>query len=163
VIYIDLSVRRLFSIIQMTLRVNHDVQDVSGPTYSDLIEGFKDEVVTISENLQALGHFNNHSSLSRSEVAFLDGVLNRTLPGRQWPGALARLCKIVQKLTRREVVLLVDEYNTPTSRAIQHGFLSEVRALPSLTSSTFHSFVGYGFLSACLLTLAQGYLFVFNA
>ena len=110
---------------------------MSGLTYKDLVEGFKDEVVTISENLQALGHFKSRASLTPSEAVFLDGILTRTLPERQWPGALSRLCKIVHKLTRREVVLLVDEYDTPTSQAMHHGFLSEVCALPSVKPHPF--------------------------
>jgi hypothetical protein len=78
-----------FSVFQMTLRVNSDVEDVSRLTYSDLIEGFKDEVVMISENLQALGYFKNQASLSPSEALFLNGILTRTLPEWQWPGALS--------------------------------------------------------------------------
>ena len=105
---------------------------MSGTTYDDLVERFKDEVVTISENLQTLGHFKSRASLTPSEALFLDGILTRTFPMQQWPGALSKLCKIVHKLTRREVVLLVDEYDTPTSQAMHHGFLREVRASPCI-------------------------------
>jgi hypothetical protein len=118
----------------MMLRVNGDVEDMSRPTYSNLIEGFKDEVVTISENLQALGYFKNQASLSPSEVLFLDGILTRTLPEQQWPGALSQLCKIVHKLTQGNVVILVDGYVLTHRRCIMAS-LARFMLRPPLISS----------------------------
>ena len=94
------------------------MKNVSFRTYDDFIEGFKDEDVAIAEDLKQCGFFKSRSNLTSSEQKFLKNLLNRDLTHLQWTKALQKLTKFMHELTNREVVVLVDEYDTPMSEAL---------------------------------------------
>ena len=95
-------------------------------TYDDLVEGFKDQVVEIAEDLKDHGYFKSKLELSHTKRKFLRHLLKRKLPDRNWTRALYLLTDIVHKLAKREVIVLVDEHDTPMSEALRRGYLEEV-------------------------------------
>jgi Predicted AAA-ATPase. len=90
------------------------------------VDGFKSQVVDIAERLQAAGYFKSSSDLLPSQRKFLQDLLKRRLPRSDWRQALRRLCEFVSVLTKRKTIVLVDEYDTPMSEALECGYLDEV-------------------------------------
>ena len=91
-----------------------------------LLQDFKNHVSVIAQQLETSGKFNNRGELGSSEQVFLDNVLKKTLGDSEWPTVLFRLTTLLNTLTKRLVVILVDEYDMPTSCAVQHGYIDDV-------------------------------------
>ena len=95
-----------------------------------LLQKFKTHVTYVAQELEASGTFNSRGELARSEQKFLDNVLEKTLEDADWPTAPFRLTRLMHKLSKRKVIVLVDEYDTPTSYAVRHGYRAEVFTWP---------------------------------
>jgi ABC-type uncharacterized transport system permease subunit len=95
-----------------------------------LLQEFKNHVSLIAQQLETSGKFNSRGELGNSEQMFLNNVLQKTLDDSEWPVALFRLTTLLNTLSKRLVVVLIDEYDTPISYAVQHGYLDEVCKSP---------------------------------
>jgi hypothetical protein len=95
-----------------------------------LIELFKLQVVHIFKQLELSGAFKGRQDLCGSQQVFLDKVMMQRLADSEWPATLYQLTIVLHTLHKRQVVLLVDEYDTPTSHAAQHGYLPQVCMSP---------------------------------
>jgi hypothetical protein len=89
-------------------------------------------VLRLAEN----GLLNNQQELHEIDRAFLGQILNDQLADKNLPDALFRLTKILRTLNKKEVVVLIDEYDTPTSYATRHGYFSEVCSSRIMSSVT---------------------------
>jgi len=98
-------------------------KNVLGSTMDEFRQAFKNCVHDIARGLEASGLLKG--KLGKSGHKFRDQVLAKTLDDTEWPGALFRLTNVVHELTKRPVIVLVDEYDTPTSHAVQHGYFPE--------------------------------------
>ena len=103
---------------------------MSGSTMDQLLQDFKNHVSIIAQRLETSGKFNNRGELGSSEQLFLDKVLKKMLDNSKWPTVLFRLTTLLSTLTKRLVVVLVNEYDTPTSCAVQHGCFNDVCKSP---------------------------------
>ena len=103
---------------------------MSGSTMDQLLQDFKNHVSVIAQQLETSGKFNNRGELGNSEQLFLDNVLRKTLDDSEWPTVLFRLTTLLNTLTKRLVVVLVDEFDTPTSCAVHHGYFDDVCKSP---------------------------------
>jgi hypothetical protein len=92
----------------------------------ELLQQFKNHVVAIVRRLEDSGLFKNRQELPRNQQAFLKAVLEKKLDDSEWPTVLFELTRLLHTLLNREVIVLVDEYDTPTSYAIQHDYFPEV-------------------------------------
>jgi hypothetical protein len=72
------------------------------------------------------GKFNRGELGSSEQLFLLVNVLKKTLDDSEWPIVLFRLTTLLKTLTKRLVVVLVDEYDTQISCAVQHGYFDGV-------------------------------------
>ena len=94
-----------------------------GSTMKKLFE-FKIKVTEIANHLESDGFLKGVHDLHRSDRDFLRKVLKKKLNKSEWPTALFRLTRLLHILNKRKVVLLVDEYDTPTSYTVRNGYFS---------------------------------------
>lgn len=94
-----------------------------GSTMDEFRQAFKNCVRDIARGLENSGLLKGN--LGKSEQEFCDQVLAKTLDDSEWPGALFRLTSVVHELTKRPVIVLVDEYDTSISHAVQYGYFPE--------------------------------------
>jgi hypothetical protein len=92
----------------------------------DLLEQFGELVSEIARDMQNDGYFSGFHELGEVYQTFLRDVLHGQLAKEQLPRALYNLTKIVGKLTNRKPIVLIDEYDTPTSYAVQNGYFPDV-------------------------------------
>jgi hypothetical protein len=92
----------------------------------DLLQQFGELVCEIAQDMQNDGYFSGSHELGEAYQTFLRNLLERRLAKEQFPRALYNLTKIVGKLTKRRPIVLIDEYDTPISYAVQHGYFPEV-------------------------------------
>ena len=92
----------------------------------DLLEQFGELVFNIARVMQNVGSFSGSQELGQAYQTFLRDVLERRLPKEQLPTALYDLTVVVHQLTKRRPIVLIDEYDTPTSYAVQNGYFPDV-------------------------------------
>jgi len=73
------------------------------------------------------GLLTNLHELHETSRTFVNQVVNRELPADEWPESLSKLTDILYTLHKREVIVLIDEYDTPTAHATRYGYFDEVR------------------------------------
>ena len=110
-----------------------EVKNVTGPTMHQFLQEYKTFVSNIAKQLMRDGFFKSVPSLDEYDKKFLDDVLNETLPDSKLPTALFELTRLLHILNNRAVVVLIDEYDTPTSYAVQQGYSSEVCQICGMT------------------------------
>lgn len=96
------------------------------------MQEFKNEVIKVAEELEDSGVFKNSHELPTHQHIFLQEVLEEKLADWRWPDALFELTELLHTLHKRKVVVLVDEYDTPMSYAMRHGYFPEVCLYPAL-------------------------------
>jgi hypothetical protein len=104
----------------------NNAQNVIGETMEELLTSFKLQVSKVFRDAKGAGYLSNQEELGRSNRRFVDEMAKEVQADVDWPNALFRLTEIVHILTNRLVLVLVDEYDTPTSSAIRHGYFSQV-------------------------------------
>lgn len=92
----------------------------------DLLRQFGELLFETAQDMQNNGYFSGSHMLGEAYQTFLRDVLERRLGKKQFPRALYHLTRIVHKLTKRRSIVLIDEYDTPTSYAVHHGYFPEV-------------------------------------
>ena len=101
-------------------------KNVIGSTVGDMLQEFKIQVMRVVQRLYNQGFLPNLDRLSNYQQEFLDAVLNEKLSDPRCDTVLLELTELLYTLHERRVVVLVDEYDTPTSYAVQHGYFSQV-------------------------------------
>jgi hypothetical protein len=77
-------------------------------------------------DMQNDGYFLGSQELGEEYQTFLRNVLQRQLPKTQLYTALYKLTKVVALLTHRSLIVLIDEYDTPTLYAVQNNYFPDV-------------------------------------
>ena len=95
-------------------------------TMDKLLRKFKTYVVTIAQELEDSGFFKNTQELGANSQTFLRRLLKKRLDNSEWPIVLFNLTRLFHTLFKRQVILLVDEYDMPTSYAVQHRYFPKV-------------------------------------
>ena len=85
----------------------------------------------MAEDPQKQGLLTNRDALDEVDGTFLTQVMNRTLPAvRQMNDRKYylnfRLTTILRTIHNRDVIVLIDEYDTPAVHANKHGYFSKV-------------------------------------
>ena len=101
-------------------------KNVVGDSMDELLTQFKSHVIDITRELVRSGLFADRTKLCEFSQKFIDNVLNDTLAESAWPNALSKLAQFLHTLHQVPVVVLVNEYDTPTSHAMRYGFSSKV-------------------------------------
>jgi hypothetical protein len=101
-------------------------KNVVGDSMDVLLTRYKSLVINITEKLVRSGLFADRRKLDEISQKFIDDVLNDTLADSKWPDALSKLTELLHILHKVRVVVLVNEYDTPTSHAMRCGFFTEV-------------------------------------
>jgi hypothetical protein len=92
----------------------------------DLLEQFGQLVFNVARDMQNDAYFSGSQELGEACQTFLRDVLLRRLPKEELPEALYYLSKVVAQLTKRRLIVLIDEYDTPISYAVQNGYFPDV-------------------------------------
>jgi hypothetical protein len=121
-----------------THRERVGVKNVIGSSMDKLLQKYKYFVSEIARQLERDGLV---KKLHKMDHIFLCDILNQKLDDSKWPTVLFRLTRLLHTLHKKGVVILVDEYDTPTSHAVQHGYFPEVCpcSLWALYTSSCHS------------------------
>jgi len=114
-------------------------QNVDGSTMVELLSSFQTEITDAVLRLEDAGAFQNRSELAPNLREFLEAIIGRRLPDKEWPTALYKLTNVLGLLHERRVIVLIDEYDSPISYAAQHPYFTEVCPSPSLIKSTSYS------------------------
>jgi len=80
----------------------------------------------VAEGLQKQGLLTHRDELDKVDRTFLTQVMSRTLPADEWPETLYKLTAVLRTIHNRDVIVLIDEYDTPAAHASKHGYFSEV-------------------------------------
>jgi hypothetical protein len=92
----------------------------------DLLGKFGELVSDIAQEMQNAGYFSGSHELGEAYQTFLRDVLRGQLAKGKLPRALYKLTELVHQLTKRRPIVLIDEYDTPTSYAVQNGYFPDV-------------------------------------
>jgi hypothetical protein len=106
-------------------------KNVIGDNMDALLTAYKSHVINITEKLVRSGLFADRRKLDEISQKFIDDLLNDTLADSKWPTALSTLTELLHILHQVRVVVLVNEYDAPTSYAMRCGFFSKVCLLPA--------------------------------
>ena len=68
-------------------------------------------------------------SLKFPERTYFESIRNRTATEADLAQSLYKLSRLIAKKFRREVIVLIDEYEAPNNRAYDHGYFDKVRSL----------------------------------
>jgi len=104
----------------------NNAQNVIGETMDELLENFKWQISQVVKNAGRAGYFTNREELTGEHRTFVDEIMKGERADVNWTKALFELTEIIHLLTNRLVLLLIDEYDTPTSNAVRHGYFSKV-------------------------------------
>jgi hypothetical protein len=126
VLYIDFSVGNTILCSTSTLMERNDMKSVSASNMHDLLTRFKRCVSRAAKGLQDAGFFNNSQELSPADQLLLQNIIMTNLKDEQWAMALFDLTRMLHILSGRRVIVLWDEYDTPTSSAAQSDYFSIV-------------------------------------
>lgn len=100
---------------------------VNGFTMQGMLRSFKDHIIQdVLPHLNRLDVFRNLAELPEDLQMFYKDVLNDTLSDSLWSRVLFKLTEMLGLLHRSRVIVLIDEYDTPSSYALQHGYSVEV-------------------------------------
>jgi hypothetical protein len=110
----------------MPVMRRNNAQNVIGETMNELLENFKWQISQVVKNAGRAGYFTNREELTGEHRTFVDEIMKGERADVNWTKALFELTEIVHLLTNRLVLLLIDEYDTPTSNAVRHGYFPEV-------------------------------------
>ena len=102
-------------------------RQIVGTTFENLQAEFQKLVKSVAEDLLKRGLLPDLEKLHKVDFDFLNQILNRELRADEWQGSLARLSDILYTLHNKDVVVLLDEYDTPTAHATHYGYYTEVR------------------------------------
>ena len=141
VIYLSLSVRQSHFDVRERLIVLDDRKNVGSTTQEVLEERFKLQVVRIAERFESSGYFEPNSKLGPRQHEYLQRIFKHQLSEAEWPEALLRLTKIMFIITGQTTIVLVDEYDTPMSEALAHGYLEQVTTPPRFKINS-HIYLG---------------------
>lgn len=94
-----------------------------------LLQKFKNNVTRLALELEDSGFFKNRQELGNNSQKRLTNILSKRLDDSEWPTALFELTQILHILTKREVIVLIDEYDTPTSHAVECNYFPAVRPI----------------------------------
>ncbi|KAI9509991.1 hypothetical protein F5148DRAFT_1374784 [Russula earlei] len=142
-----------------------DLSNVIGTTLETLKKEFRLLVERIVFDLKRRGFLSNLDELNEVDRSFLDQILNEEHKANIEAKALFRLTEVLHTLHKREVVVLVDEYDTPTSYAIRHGYFTEANVFFRKVFSSLLKNNGHlrGALMVGILRVAKaGWLSGFN-
>ena len=92
----------------------------------DLLEQFGELVSDIVWDMQNDGYFSGCQDLGEVYQTFLHDLLGQWLAKKQLPRMLYNLTRVIAKLTKRRPIVLIDEYDTPTSYAVQNGYFPDI-------------------------------------
>lgn len=109
-----------------------------------LRDGFKAQIYLVVGTLQMKGYFRQSEvdRLPSKAKDFLNSLLRETLKDEDVPLALYRMTELLWRLYAKQVIVLIDEYDTPTSHAVDQGYLEE--------ASKFFKMVFTSLLKVCL-------------
>ena len=95
-------------------------------SHPSLEEQFKNQVVYIADHLRSDSHLESSLKLSPVQHDFLQHLFNCQLLQAEWTEALQKLTKFIFSLTNQQTIILINEYNTPMSQVLEHGYLEQV-------------------------------------
>jgi hypothetical protein len=102
-------------------------KNVIGDTYKSFKKEFRMLVAAIISDLKRRGLLSNLHELDETHRTFINEILREGNKASVEAQALFQLTEILHTLHKREVILLIDEYDTPTAYASQYGYFSKVR------------------------------------
>ena len=120
----DLSVSEL--IYRLPSCADSQRKNVIGNTFKSLKKEFRIQINAMALDLKNRGLLTNLHELDETDRTFLNQILDEELKAKIGVRALFRLTEVLHTLHRREVIVLVDEYDTPTSHATRYGYFTKV-------------------------------------
>ncbi len=131
-------------------------KNVIGSTMAGLLQNFRDHVTDTVLLLEDSGFFQNRHELPKNQLKFLEAVLKGTVTDSQLHKVLFKLTEIFHVLHRKQVVVLIDEYDTPTSHAVRDGYFPEVCLSQGQNVYSLIPFAGKSIFPFSLLTTTEG-------
>lgn len=148
VLYVDFSVCDHWQVfIVCSMLMLGAAQNVVGSTMKELLSKFKIEITDMVLQLEDAGLFQNREKLTPNLRKFLEEIIAEKLPNPKWPAALSKMTEVLHLLHERQVIVLMDEYDSPISYAAQHQYYTKV-CPSSLVMSISHSFCRQIYFSA---------------
>ena len=110
-------------------------KDIKNSSFQDTVEGIKDLIAQEYER-----HYNEikEIKLSVREKRIIESILSCSGSNRDYENSLFLLSKLLYQRYNREVVILIDEYDTPIHASYLHGYYNEfIEFIRNLLSGAF--------------------------
>ena len=98
-------------------------KDIKHSNWNECLESIK---LTISQTFQSFDYLLNSDCLSERQVLDFKDILNRTASKVIYENALKMLSEILQIYHKKQVIVLMDEYDTPIHSGYQYKYYDEV-------------------------------------
>jgi hypothetical protein len=157
VLYVDLKVNE--SIHRLLCDADRERKDVTGGTMKAMLDGFKTQMADLTGELIDSGLLPEPDSnrLSNRHQTYLKDIMKFALPDEEWPAVGLKLTRMLHTVNNKKVIILIDEYDTPMSSALQNSYLEGVCS-PQIKQGTDFTlyFTGQRLLPPFFLNATQG-------
>jgi len=130
VLYVDLKVNE--SIHRLLCDADRKRKDVTGTTMKAMLDGFKTQIADLTGELIEGGLLpepDSHAKvnkLSNMSQTYLKQIMGLNLPDAELSAVGLRLTRLLHTVNEKKVIILIDEYDTPMSSALQNSCLEGV-------------------------------------
>ncbi len=124
-------------------------KDIKNSNFDETIEGVKDLISNEYER-----HYNNIIEVvSIREKTIIDSIINLTASNKNYENSLKLLSKLLYKKYNQEVIILIDEYDTPIHASYLNEYYNEmIEFIRNLLSGAFkdNSYLFKGIITGIL-------------
>ena len=133
-------------------------KDIKETNWNDTYEKLKALIATEYKRFESfISH--NKNKISSVDLKIFENILNRTANKVDIDQSLKMLTELLHIITKKRVIILLDEYDTPIQAAYLHGYYQEmVPFIRNLLTAALkdNSFLERGLLTGILRTAKEG-------
>ncbi|MCI0690970.1 ATP-binding protein [candidate division KSB1 bacterium] len=98
-------------------------KDIKEPNWASALEKIKR---LVQEEFLRHKYLRNEKALETEEQEYFDGIANLTASQNTYEDSLKKLCSYLARYHHQQVILLIDEYDTPIQAGYVNGYYAEV-------------------------------------
>src|SRR5712671_6713369 len=88
-----------------------------------MLKAFQDQVSIVYQNWESY----LREDLNQAEFNRYKSIMSGDAPPHLYPSALRELSRLLARKSKKNVIVLIDEYEAPVSAAAQFGYFEKVR------------------------------------
>jgi hypothetical protein len=99
-------------------------KDIKDLTFEEAYKNICDIISSVYKNI--FFDYSTNLLLDESEKNYISNIIDETASEKNYKKSLSESTKLLKKIYNKEVVLLIDEYDTPIHTAYQNGYYNEM-------------------------------------